>query len=162
MSEPSGDLQELTLRMDRQWVRLGRFFLSRKARCGPHEGAAVALSPIQLQALSLLFEGSVRIGALAELLGIAESTASRLADRLEELGLALRSPERGDRRHVDVELTAEGLRAARDAREIRRAILADMLLALTPRDRLRLVRLMEQVVEVLDRSSERALPAGVG
>ena len=46
--------------------------------------------------------GGLRIAALARQLGVAQSTASGLVDRLEQHGLAIRMPDHKDRRSVQV------------------------------------------------------------
>jgi DNA-binding MarR family transcriptional regulator len=56
----------------------------------------------------LAARGSRTIGDLAEQLGIDQSNASRLTDRLERLGLIARERSASDRRAVDVSLTTVG------------------------------------------------------
>jgi DNA-binding MarR family transcriptional regulator len=70
-------------------------------------------------------EEPLRMGDLAERLLVANSSCTRLVQRLVESGHAQRSPGPHDRREVRVELTAEGRRlhrrlAARHTRDIHR------------------------------------------
>jgi DNA-binding MarR family transcriptional regulator len=50
----------------------------------------------------------VTIGELARRIGIDASTATRMTDRLEKIGLLVRKREKGDRRVVKLALTAQG------------------------------------------------------
>src|SRR6266516_2072640 len=87
--------------LEQAWATLGRFFLSRR-RGGVRQlpASAAELSPVQLYALTLLAEGPIRIGELSGQLGLAESTTTRMVDRLEDLGLARRVLGRPERRSV--------------------------------------------------------------
>jgi len=87
------------------WEELSRFVLDRKVRSSLYRGPAGDLSHIQLAALTALADGDVRMGDLATRLGLAESSVTRLVDRLEGVGLAARRPSAGDRRCVEAGLT---------------------------------------------------------
>ncbi len=77
--------------------------------------------------LSLLQEGGLSTGEIAERLGLDHSTVVRQVAAIEQLGLASRSTNPHDRRSVVVEATAAGKDAAREMREKRRARLEAML-----------------------------------
>jgi DNA-binding MarR family transcriptional regulator len=131
--------------LDRSWVEIGRFFLSRRLRSRLHQGVAAELSPVQRLALATLGECPFRVGDLADQLGLAESSATRLVDRLERQGLVARRMLPTDRRSVTVELTPAGRLTAENAAHGRRAYLAEILRALEPRERAELVRLFGKV-----------------
>ena len=126
-------------------MEIGRFFLSRKLRSTMHHGMAVELSPVQLQAIALLDEAVHRVGGLADHLGLAESSVTRMVDRLEELGLTTRRPLPDDRRSVAVELTPAGREVAAQIAAGRRSYLTGILEALEPDERGELVRLFAKV-----------------
>jgi DNA-binding MarR family transcriptional regulator len=138
--------RELIEELDRYWMELGRTLMRRRepGDRGQHEHE---LSPVQHLALAQLRE-PLTIGALADRLGLAESSATRLVDRLETLGLVSRTRRPEDRRSVAVELTLAGRRAADAKARSRRASLAEILDALEPRERTQLVRLFAKVVAV--------------
>ena len=61
----------------------------------------LAVSPTQLRVLSLLTSRpETNVNGLAELLDVVPSSASRLCDRLEAIGLLRRMPDPRDRREV--------------------------------------------------------------
>jgi DNA-binding MarR family transcriptional regulator len=136
---------DLVAELDRHWVEIGRTFVRRREP-GTERGAH-DLSPVQLLAIAQLTE-PLKVGALAARLGIAESSATRLVDRLELLGLVARTPDPDDRRSVAVALTLGGRRAAEKAARRRRDYLGEILDALEPGERVQLVYLFAKVVEV--------------
>lgn len=75
-------------------------------------GAAYDLSLTQLRVLGILRDRRVRMSALADHLGLERSTMSGLVDRAEARGLVLRAPSPGDRRAIDVFLSADGIELA--------------------------------------------------
>lgn len=103
--------------------------------------APVEVTLTQHRLLVLLAAGGEQtIGALAAKLGVNQSNASRLVDRLARLGLVDRRPSTDDRRAVVVGLRPEG-RAVLDAvTERRRRDLAELLTELTPTERRAAVR----------------------
>lgn len=128
---------ELAAELSQRWHELGAVLRSRRL----HAGAAADLTPTKLRALALLREGGLRVGELADRLGVDETTATRLADRLENAGLAERSRAVDDRRVTVVALTRDGRRLARAAEEQRRRFFEEVLAALEPAERAELVRL---------------------
>ena len=74
---------------------------------------ARALTPTKLRALDMLAEGNVRVGELADRVGIDDTTATRLVDRLVAAGLVERAPLAGDRRVTVVGLTRKASRSPR-------------------------------------------------
>jgi DNA-binding MarR family transcriptional regulator len=131
------------------WEELNRYVLDRKVRSSLYRGLAGDLSHIQLAALTALADGDVRMGDLAARLGLAESSVTRLVDRLEGVGLATRRPSAGDRRCVEAGLTSEGRKVVRRVMAERREFLDEILQTLDPDDRGELVRLFGLVAEAL-------------
>lgn len=67
----------------------------------------------QFRMLVVLQAGEMKLTALADALDVAPSTATRMVDRLVEAGLVSRSVPPGDRRAIQLSLTAAGRRAVR-------------------------------------------------
>src|SRR6266581_8164238 len=140
---------ELADRLAAHWEELNRFVLDRKVHSSLYRGPAGDLSHIQLAALTVLADGDIRMGDLAARLGLAESSVTRLVDRLEAAGLADRRPAAGDRRCIEAGLTAEGRKVMRKVRAERRDFLREILETLEPAERGELVRLFGRVAEAL-------------
>jgi DNA-binding MarR family transcriptional regulator len=69
---------------------------------------ALRVSPTQLRVLTWLrSHPHTNVNGLAESLGVGPSSASRLCDRLEALGLLRRVADPRDRREVQVQVTSE-------------------------------------------------------
>ena len=67
------------------------------------------VSVVQLRALTVLSQlGTANLGQLAEAMGVALSTASRLVDRLVRAGLAHRRPSPRTRREIELEVSSDG------------------------------------------------------
>jgi DNA-binding MarR family transcriptional regulator len=152
MSRPASSIERLAADLDASWVEIGRFFLSRRLRSRLHQDVAADLSPVQRLALATLAEGPHRVGDLADQLGLAESTVTRLVDRLEGNRLVVRRMLPSDRRSVTVELTPAGRRTAEAAARGRRDYLTEILTALEPPERRELVRLFGKVASAQPRT----------
>jgi DNA-binding MarR family transcriptional regulator len=138
MSDP-----ELAAELSQRWHQLGAVLRSRRL----HEGAVSGLTPTTLRALAVLESEGLRIGELAERMAVEETTATRLADRLGQAGLAVRSRAADDRRVIVVTLTREGRRLARAAEQQRRRFWEDVLATLDAAERRELVRLTAKAAE---------------
>ena len=114
------------------------------------------MTPTKLRALDVISEdSSIRIGELAERIGIDETTATRLVDRLEAAGVAERRSAAADRRVIVVGLTPAGVVLAREVAQRRQRFLCDVLTTLEPDERTELVRLTAKAAAALqDRSEE--------
>ena len=89
----------------------------------------------QFRVLVLLAtRGPARMGDLAQLLGVHQSSFSRTADRLEAAGLLVREQSPGSRREVVVSATGRGLQIVEDVTEARRREIAQVLAGLSPRE----------------------------
>jgi DNA-binding MarR family transcriptional regulator len=81
---------------------------------------AGAVSPTQVRVLSIInTRPDTNVNRLAELLDVVPSSASRLCDRLEAVGLLRRSADQRDRREVRLVLTAAGRTVLRELCERR-------------------------------------------
>jgi DNA-binding MarR family transcriptional regulator len=120
-----------------------------------HPDLAAKLTPSKVRALDLLVShGGLRIGELADRLSVDDTTATRLVDRLEQLGLAERRSEPGDRRAILVALTPAGDELVAGVAAQRQLFFCDVLGALEPTERDELVRLTEKAAVALRARSE--------
>jgi DNA-binding MarR family transcriptional regulator len=150
----SRELRELAGELSRSWHELGRVLASRRLLASLHPGE-LTMTPTKLRALDAISEGGVRVGELAERIGIDETTATRLVDRLEAAGVAERRSSAADRRVIVVGLTPAGVVLVREVAQRRQRFLCEVLTALEPDERAELVRLTEKAAAVLrDRSEE--------
>jgi DNA-binding MarR family transcriptional regulator len=95
---------------------------------------------VQYRTLVLLASrGEMKVGALAGALGLHQSTATRLCDRLVGKGLVERSHPAESRREVFVALTSSGETLVRAVNTRRRAEITKVLDAMTPARRTVLV-----------------------
>jgi DNA-binding MarR family transcriptional regulator len=78
------------------------------------------VSPTQVRVLSIIStRPDTNVNRLAELLDVVPSSASRLCDRLEAVGLLRRASDQRDRREVRLVLTSAGRTVLRELRERR-------------------------------------------
>ncbi|MEU8775520.1 MarR family transcriptional regulator [Streptomyces sp. NPDC048606] len=94
---------------------------------------APAVSPSQLRLL-LAVEGAegVNLRALGAVLGSGPSSVTRLCDRLEAMGLLIRSPHPSRRREVEVRLTPRGRALMDERRAVRTRELSAVLGRMAP------------------------------
>jgi DNA-binding MarR family transcriptional regulator len=131
------------------WNELVTFILNRRQRSSIYRGMAAELSPAKLQALLAVSEGDMRMGDLAERLGLAESSVTRLVEGLEVLGLVARRMPGSDRRSVAVTLRAGGRKVVEQIHQGRREFLRDVLETLEPAEQEQVVRLFGKVARAL-------------
>jgi len=122
---------------------------SRKHLASLHPGLTAKLTPSKLRALDLLAEHDLRVGQLAAGIGIDDTTATRLVDRLEVMGLVDRRIETGDRRATTVALTRAGKELVAGIAAQRQLFFCDVLDGLEPDERAELVRLTAKAAESL-------------
>jgi DNA-binding MarR family transcriptional regulator len=102
--------------------------LARRGAMGGDE-----LTPTRLAALAVLeVEGAIRIGTLAERVGISAPTTSRLVESLAERGLVTCAPDPDDHRAVRVGLSPSGAAGLAEARRHGAGDLAVRLARLGP------------------------------
>lgn len=150
------ELRAQAATLSSRWHDLGRVLASRRLLASLHADAPGKLTPTRLRALDVVAErGGVRVGELAERLGIDETTATRLVDRLQSLGLVERRPDEDDRRATLVGLTPPGEQLVAEVALERQRFFCDVLEALEPAERAELVRLTAKAADALrDRSEE--------
>ena len=137
------------------WRELGSILASRRLHASLHPELGQKLTPSKLRALDLLAQhDGLRVGELADRVGVDDTTATRLVDRLEELGLAERHSEEGDRRAILVGLTDDGRELVKGVAAQRQQFFADVLATLDAEERIQLVRLTEKAALALRTRSE--------
>jgi DNA-binding MarR family transcriptional regulator len=140
--------------LSRCWHELGSVLRDRRLPAALHAGEANGLTPTKLRAISVLgLDGELRIGELAQRLGVDDTTVTRLVDRLENAGLVERTGLDGDRRVTVVALTGDGVELADAVAAERRLFFADVLDALQPNERRELVRLTAKAARALRETS---------
>ncbi len=96
----------------------------------------------------------IGLGELAAGEGVSPAAMSKHVDRLETAGLVARTPgSSGDRRRIEIELTAEGERVLRRVRSHRTAWLAARLGQLGPRELAAIDEAIEPLATLLGESS---------
>ena len=108
--------------------------------------ADAGLSLTQLRVLAILRDRRLRIGDLAQYLGLEKSTMTGLVARAEKKGLLERLPNRGDARAVDVAITDAGTAVAELLEEAMRAALLPLATRLPPQERRGLRQLLERML----------------
>ena|SRR5256885_3367526 len=93
------------------------------------------LTTVQAKLLCMLLDRPMGMAQLARCLGVEKAALTGLMDRAERRGLARRSAVPGDRRAVQVTLTAAGRRAAAAFHADMNAELGQLIAPLKPRDR---------------------------
>jgi DNA-binding MarR family transcriptional regulator len=118
-------------------------------------GAIPGPEPRQLtttQALALITivdEGPLRLGALADRIATTDATASRTVDVLESAGFVRRAPDPSDGRGVSVEPTSEGRGEVGRRRKRTAAMVGELLRGLGPAEQRRFVTLLDALNELL-------------
>ena len=92
--------------------------------------------------------------SVKEVSSVDETTATRLADRLEAMGVARRRRDAADRRATEVVLTPSGERLAAEMSKRRLEFFRDVLASLDPDERGELVRLTAKATAALRARSE--------
>lgn len=140
----------LAVELSERWHELGSALRSRRVLASLHAGGVAELTPTKLRALDVLARsGGLRVGELADAMGVDETSATRLADRLQAAGLIERRRAPEDGRVAIVVLTLHGQELAEDAAEQRRRFFEDVLAALAPAERRELVRLTAKAADAL-------------
>ncbi|MDT7704917.1 MAG: hypothetical protein QOG20_524 [Pseudonocardiales bacterium] len=110
-----------------------RIAAGRLAREAGAQSRLDGMTPSRLAALAVLdSDGPLRVGALAERVGISAPTTSRLVDCLEGRGLIVRTADPDDHRAIRVSLSAEGAAGLHAVRELGAGLLADRIVDLDP------------------------------
>jgi len=113
------DAVEVARRLRPVLLRLSRELRRETRAFGVTAGQATLLAQIEKH-------GTIGLGELAAGEGVSAAAMSKHVDRLEGAGLVTRTPG-GDRRRVEIELSAAGRRVLRRVRSHRTAWLAERL-----------------------------------
>jgi DNA-binding MarR family transcriptional regulator len=149
------ELKPLAAELSTCWRELGTILASRRLHASLHPELGSKLTPSKVRALALIAEsGGLRIGELADRVGVDDTTATRMVDRLEELGVAERQGAEGDRRATLVGLTDKGRELTAGVAAQRQLFFCDVLEALEPDEREQLVHLTAKAALVLRTRSE--------
>lgn len=89
--------------------------------------------------------GTITQQALTKRLGIQPGSASEVIAKLEHIGLIVRTPSRTDRRTVDIALTEEGKKQAREAAAQRSKRHEEMFSCLSEAEKSQLLSLLEKI-----------------
>jgi DNA-binding MarR family transcriptional regulator len=148
-------LRPLAAELSTCWRDLASILASRRLHASLHPELGSKLTPSKLRALELLAQhDGLRVGELADRVGVDDTTATRLVDRLEDQGLAQRHSEEADRRATLVELTDEGSELVSGVVAQRQEFFAEVLATLDADERIQLVRLTEKAALALRTRSE--------
>ena len=95
--------------------------INQSMHCTPSDGwEDLDLTISQIRVLSLLYQGSQRMGSNANYLGCVLSSATSIIDRLVDKEMVVRFPDSEDRRVVICELTSSGRETMEQFRSIGR------------------------------------------
>jgi DNA-binding MarR family transcriptional regulator len=140
MSEGQSQLTALAADLQRVLAKL----ITVMRRGDPGHGSRPDLTMAQVSILlTLIDSGPIRMTELAARERVRTPTTTVAIRRLEKLSLVKRSRDPSDMRAVLVEVTPEGLVQYRDALEVRRTYLAELLGRLTNDERADLVRALK-------------------
>lgn len=89
--------------------------------------------------------GTITQQALTKRLGIQPGSASEVIAKLEHIGLIVRTPSRADRRTVDIALTEDGKKRAREAAVQRSKRHEEMFSCLSEAEKSQLLSLLEKI-----------------
>ena len=104
-----GDIPAFVQQIQHLFPRIMRYLEAEATR----ELIGLEVTPAQMNALVVLYEPkNLPMGELAELLGLTESAATRLVDRLLRMNLVRRDRDDVDRRVVRVRLSSYGRQLA--------------------------------------------------
>lgn len=153
--DPVADL-ELLGRLGRAWRQIRRGAAAGALRDIIYGIGAEQIEPGQMDALDVLVGvESYRMGDLAEALNIEPSTATRAVQRLIKDGLVEHVERAGDRRVVNVAVTAKGREIHSQVAERRRTVLISVLNEFEPDEREELIAFMERFVGAVETSSKK-------
>jgi DNA-binding MarR family transcriptional regulator len=102
-----------------------------------------------LALITLVDEGPLRLGALADRIATTDATASRTVDVLQAAGFVRRVPDPSDGRGISVEPTGEGRSEVRRRRRRMAAMVGELLRGLGPAEQRRFVSLLDGLNELL-------------
>jgi DNA-binding MarR family transcriptional regulator len=93
--------------------------------------APLTVSQFHLLAL-ISFNGQHQVGEVADFLGVSAPAATKNIDKLERLGLVVRTPSKGDRRATLLSVSPKGRRLVRKYEELKTARIAPVFDSFAP------------------------------
>ena len=148
--------QENVARMAEGIVRLSMELQRRKEGASAHELTTTQALALRVAAT----EGPLRMGALANRLGVTVATASRTVDALAAAALVRRDPDPTDARAVRVAATARGKREFRVRRERFARALERLSNELSEIERRQLADALETLGRLFGESAQARAAAG--
>ena len=145
MTRPA-EIERMAEGIVRLWTELQR----RKGAAGELSTAELT-TPQALALRAIVLEGPMRVGTLAERLGVTVATASRTVDALVSVGLVRREPDPLDARAVRVVLTPRGKREHALRRKRFVQALASLADELSEHERTQLAESLESLNRLLAR-----------
>lgn len=118
------------------------------------ETTSLPLSQPQFQLLKLMaINGKHQVGQVATFLGVSAPAATKNIDKLERLGLVMRSALEGDRRATLLSVSAKGRTLVRRYEELKADRLAPILEGFTAEEIERLTKLLQRFAILLYESA---------
>ena len=109
------------------------------------ESCPHSLTLLQFHLLKVIsLNGGYQVGELAGFLGVSPPAATKNIDKLERLGLIVRTPSKGDRRATLLIPSTKGRRLVQKYEELKADRLAPVLADIGPKDLDRLAKLLER------------------
>ena len=139
-----------------------RLWSARQRRKDERISTAELTTPQALALRAIVVEGPLRMGAVAEALGVTVATASRTVDALAARGLARRVPDPADARAVQVAPTPRGRREHRLRRERFVRALARLSDDLSEVERRQLAESLETLAFLFGEAEPGASSSGAG
>lgn len=99
-------------------------------------------------------EGGLGVSAAAEAMGLAQSAASTLAQRLVDQGLLTRTPDPDDRRAVLLALTPAGVAARAEAARRARQLNARVTRGYSPAEQAVIARFLAGVIDMKESGND--------
>ncbi|WP_283138235.1 MarR family winged helix-turn-helix transcriptional regulator [Rhizohabitans arisaemae] len=132
------DAVELGMEMSRAMRAFTRYA---NARFAEHN-----LNTARIRLLTAVAENTrVRMGELADRLGVTARTVTALTDGLEKEGIVARKPDPADRRAFQLELTPKGQDALGRIDQLERQVTGEIFDCLNPAERAQLAALLHRV-----------------
>jgi DNA-binding MarR family transcriptional regulator len=149
----------------RALFRLGRMFDRQRVRKVLARGSERSVELSRIFAVQAVEAGlaepgdEVTVGAVAERLGIDQSTASRLVAETIREGYLSRAASEADGRRIRLELTEAGRKLAGDARRYQRSVFEDLTRDWPAHEREEFARLLAKFADSVARSGALVPPS---
>ncbi len=102
--------------------------------------------------MNLYGTGESKVGTLAKALGVSAPTVSGIIERMVKQGYVERAASWEDRRCIIISLRPKGERIIKDLQKVIRKRWSQILVYLTPSERLTYVQLIKKIVEAIEKS----------